>query len=324
MVVFHSMDDLMHLFRLSWLKLTPGGEASGETLSRADFLSRIGLFVSVVPFVGVLYGITKGRSRFRVEQVSIPSSNLPDAFHGLRIVQISDLHLGSFDLDTDIVSNGVDLINAQRPDLILFTGDLVNDVAHEAEPWVKELSRLEARLGKFSVLGNHDYADYVQWDGPEAKRANLLRLKEHHAAMGFRLLMDEHLPLEKDGARIGLLGCQNWGRGFQQYGDLARTMQGSEQYPFRILMSHDPTHWEMQVWGTGIDLTLSGHTHGAQFGVKIAGTTYSPAQWVYKHWAGHYTQGEQHLYVNRGFGFIGFPGRVGMPPEITVLELRQA
>ncbi len=142
--------------------------------------------------------------------------------------------------------------------------------------------------------------------------------------MGFRLLLDEHLPLERSGDHIGLLGVQNWGRGFQQYGDLAKTLRGSDSYPYRILMSHDPTHWEMQVWGTGVDLTLSGHTHGAQLGVKLGGQTYSPAQWVYKHWAGLYQEGDQQLYVNRGFGFIGFPGRVGMPPEITVLELRMA
>ena len=324
MVFFHGLDDLLHLFRWSWWKLTPGGEASGETLSRADFLSRVGLFVSAVPFVGVLYGITKGRSRFTVEQVAIRSNTIPSAFHGLRIVQVSDMHLGSFDLDSDIVRTGVDLINAQEPDLILFTGDLVNDYAKEAEPWLAELSRLHARLGKFSILGNHDYSDYPQWDDPAEKAANLDRLKEHHATMGFRLLLDEHVPIEKDGERIGLLGCQNWGRGFQQYGDLAKTLRGSEIFPFRVLMTHDPTHWEHQVWGTGVDLTLSGHTHGAQFGVKLAGTTYSPAQWVYKHWAGLYEEGAQRLYVNRGFGFIGFPGRVGMPPEITVIELQRS
>ncbi len=323
MIFFHGLDDLLHVFRWSWWKLAPGGEASGETLTRSDFLSRIGLIVSVVPFAGVLYGITKGRSTFNVAQVDIPSSRLPAAFHGLRIVQISDMHLGSFDPDSSIVRSGVELINAQEPDLILFTGDMVNDFATEAEPWLPELAKLKARLGKFSILGNHDYSDYARWDDPAAKAANLEALKRHHATIGFRLLLDEHVPIEKDGERIGLLGCQNWGRGFQQYGDLKKTMAGSEAYPFRILMSHDPTHWEQQVWGTGIDLTLSGHTHGAQFGVKIADTTYSPAQWVYKHWAGLYAEQDQRLYVNRGFGFIGFPGRVGMPPEITVLELQR-
>ena len=197
----------------------------------------------------------------------------------------------------------------------------MNDYAEEAEPFVAEMGRLNARMGKFSILGNHDYSDYAKWTDPVAKAANLDRLKAVHAEMGFRLMLDEHLPLERNGDRIGLLGVQNWGHRFQQYGDLDKTMRGSEVFPYRLLMSHDPTHWEHKVLGTGIDLTLSGHTHGAQLGVKIGSTTYSPAQWVYKHWAGLYNEGDQQLYVNRGFGFIGFPGRVGMPPEITVLEL---
>ena len=322
-ILFHGLDDILHVFRWGWWKLTPAGEASGETMTRWRFISQMGLYASAIPFAGVLYGITKGRRDFRVEHVPIPSERLPKAFDGLRVVQISDLHLGSFPLDSDIVQRGVELINLQEPDLILFTGDLVNDYADEAEPWLDLLSGLKARLGKYSILGNHDYSDYARWESAEAKAANLETLKRHHATMGFRLLLDEHLELERDGERIGLLGCQNWGRGFQQYGDLAKTVAGSEQLPFRVLMTHDPTHWDEQVLGRGIDLTLSGHTHGAQFGVKINGTTYSPAQWIYKHWAGLYEEQGERLYVNRGFGFIGFPGRVGMPPEITVLELQR-
>lgn len=324
MVVFHGLDDLVHLVRWSWDKLTPGPvDASGEGIDRARFLSQLGLIVSVVPFAGVLYGVTKGRRNFNLARVPVRSSALPEAFNGLRVAQISDMHLGSYGGDLSIVRRGVDLIMEEEPDLILFTGDLVNDFAEEAEPFIAELSRLHAPLGKFSILGNHDYSDYPKWDSPELKAANLEKLKRIHAQMGFRLLLDEHLGLERNGARIGLLGVQNWGHRFQQYGDLAKTKQGSEVYPFRILMSHDPTHWEHQVLGTGIDLTLSGHTHGAQLGVKLGGSTYSPAQWVYKHWAGLYSEGAQQLYVNRGFGFIGFPGRVGMPPEITVLELNR-
>jgi predicted MPP superfamily phosphohydrolase len=238
-------------------------------------------------------------------------------------VQISDMHLGSYGGDPALVRNGVDLINAEQPDLIVFTGDLVNDYADEAEPFIAELGRLQARIGKYSILGNHDYSDYPKWPDPASKAANLKRLKEIHSEMGFRLLLDEHESLERNGARIGLLGVQNWGHRFQQYGDLAKTLRGTEGLPFRILLSHDPTHWEHQVLGTGVDLTLSGHTHGAQLGVKVGNTTYSPAQWIYKHWAGLYADNEQQLYVNRGFGFIGFPGRVGMPPEITVLELQR-
>jgi uncharacterized protein len=325
LVIFHGLDDLLHLGRLGWNKLLPGPvDAPGEGVDRARFLSQLGLIIAAVPFTGVLYGVTKGRSRFNVARVPIRSSKLPAAFHGLTVVHISDMHLGSYGGDASLVQNGVDLINAEKPDLIVFTGDLVNDYADEAEPFIQVLRGLEARIGKFSILGNHDYSDYPKWDDPAAKAANLERLKAIHAEMGFRLLLDEHERIELGGEQIGLLGVQNWGHRFQQYGDLAKTIQGSEQLPFRILLSHDPTHWEHQVIGTGIDLTLSGHTHGAQLGVKLGSTTYSPAQWVYKHWAGSYAEGEQQLYVNRGFGFIGFPGRVGMPPEITVLELQQA
>lgn len=325
LVVFHGLDDLLHGGRWLLSKLLPGASDSpGETIDRANFLSQLGLIAAAVPFAGVLYGVTKGRRRFNVAHVPIRSATLPASFEGLRVVQISDMHLGSYGDDLSIVQNGVDLINAEAPDLILFTGDMVNDYADEAERFVPVLAGLKARLGKFSILGNHDYSDYVKWADPKEKAANLEKLKGFHKDMGFELLLDEHRTFERDGERIGLLGVQNWGRRFQQYGDLARTLRGSEQLPYRILMSHDPTHWEEQVLGTGIDLTLSGHTHGAQLGVKLGNTTYSPAQWVYKHWAGLYAEGAQQLYVNRGFGFIGFPGRVGMPPEITVMELHRA
>jgi len=200
----------------------------------------------------------------------------------------------------------------------------VNDFAEEAEPWLEQLKGLKARMGKYSILGNHDYSDYAQWPSAAEKAKNLERLKGHHATMGFRLMLDENLRIEKDSAHFALIGVQNWGTRFQQYGDLAKARRGTESAPYRILMSHDPSHWDAQVRSTGIELTLSGHTHGAQFGVTLAGHTYSPAQWAYKQWAGLYAEGAQQLYVNRGFGYIGFPGRVGMPPEITVLELHSA
>jgi len=324
-VVFHGLDDLLHAGRWVWSKLLPGpSDGSGETLNRANFLSQLGLVLATVPFAGVLYGVTKGRHRFNVARIPVRSAGIPEAFNGLRIVQISDMHLGSYGDDTSIVQKGVDLINAEKPDLILFTGDLVNDYADEAEKFVPILSRLEAPMGKFSILGNHDYSDYVKWDSTSAKSENLEKLKRLQEEMGFTLLLDRNVSLEKGGEHIGLIGVQNWGRRFQQYGDLAKALRGSEHHPYRILMSHDPTHWEEQVMGTGVDLTLSGHTHGAQFGVRVNGRTYSPAQWVYRHWAGEYRENGQTLYVNRGFGFIGFPGRVGMPPEITVFDLQVA
>ncbi len=324
-VVFHLIEDIMEAVRWLFVRLAPGApDVAGEPISRLRFISQTGLALAAIPFGGVLYGISHGRKYFKTRHLDVASDKLPPAFDRLRIIQISDLHLGSFSLDSDIVQRGVDLINAERPDLILFTGDLVNDYADEAQPWLEVLNKLHAPLGKYSILGNHDYSDYVLWDSASAKRENMGKLARHHAAMGFNLMLDEHTSIVKDGEAITLLGVQNWGKRFQQYGNLSKAMAGSDPSSFRILMSHDPTHWEEQVWGTGIDLTLSGHTHGAQFGITIAGQTYSPAQWVYKQWAGHYTEGDQHLYVNRGFGFIGFPGRVGMPPEITVIELRRA
>ena len=325
MVVFHGLDDLLHAGRWLYARMMPGTpEAEGVLVDRANFLSQLGLIVAAVPFTGVLYGVTKGRHNFNVARVPIRSSKLPSAFDGLRIIHISDLHLGSYGGDTAIVKRGIELINAEKPDLILFTGDLVNDYADETMPFIKLFSGLKAKYGKYSVLGNHDYSDYPKWDSAQAKAENLDQLKRIQSEMGFKLFLDEHDEIEIDGQRIGLLGVQNWGVRFQQYGDLARTMSGTGHLPFRILMTHDPTHWEAQVWGTGIDLTLSGHTHGAQLGVRLGNTTYSPAQWVYKQWAGHYAERDQQLYINRGFGFIGFPGRVGMPPEITVLRLERA
>lgn len=324
LVIFHGAEDLVQAGRWAWMKATASGGGGGEGISRLRFLSQVGLAVASVPFFGVLYGITRGRGRFHVRQVDIPAKGLPAAFDGLRIVQISDMHLGSFAKDSDIVQHGVDLVNEQRPDLILFTGDLVNDFAEEAKAWVPTLQKLEARIGKFSILGNHDYSDYVEWDSAQAKRANLDELKRHHADAGFRLLMDEHVRVTAGTDHFALVGVQNWGVRFQKYGDLHKALSGTEGSPYRLLMSHDPTHWDAEVRGKGVGLMLAGHTHGAQFGIHINGRTYSPAQWFYKQWAGHYTEGHEHLYVNRGFGFIGFPGRVGMPPEITVLTLRSA
>lgn len=323
LAIFHGLEDLLQGLRWLWARAAPGaGGDEGEPISRLRFISQLGLALSAIPFGAVLYGITKGRRNFRVSHELIRSAKLPAAFNGLRIVQISDMHLGSFPTSSDIVRIGVDLINEQDPDLILFTGDMVNDYSEEAEPWLATLSGLKARLGKYSILGNHDYSDYARWTDQRAKQANLERLMEHHRTIGFRLLLDEHVPVEKDGETFTLIGVQNWGVRFQQYGDLKKAVAGTDRSRFRLLMSHDPTHWEAQVQQEGIDLTLSGHTHGAQFGITIAGQTYSPAQWVYKQWAGLYHRDDMHLYVNRGFGFIGFPGRVGMPPEITVIELR--
>jgi predicted MPP superfamily phosphohydrolase len=274
-------------------------------------------------FGSLLYGFSN-KYRYEVRRKKLSFTNLPASFKGLKIIHISDIHSGSF-TDKQAVSHGVDMILKEKPDLILFTGDLVNNLADEMEDYMDVFGRLNAPMGVFSTLGNHDYGDYVHWDSEEAKKANLERLKGVHKQLGWRLLMNEHVVLEKDNAQIALLGIENWSAKarFPKYGDLKKAYAGSEKYPFKILMSHDPSHWDAQVRPEfeDIDLMLSGHTHGMQFGVEIPGLKWSPVQYLYKEWAGLYEQGRQKLYVNRGYGFIGYPGRVGILPEITVLEL---
>lgn len=296
---------------------------SGDHISRSAFLTWLGIAAGGGMFTSFIYGLTN-KYNYHINKVKIAFDNLPEAFKGLRIIHISDIHSGSF-TNYKAVNRGVDLILNQKPDVILFTGDLVNNKSEEVGEYQKIFSRLAAPMGVYSTLGNHDYGDYANWESAAAKAKNLENLKNIHADMGWRLLLDEHLPLQKDGASIGLIGVQNIsGRGnFHTYGNLAKAMQGAEQYPFKILMSHDPSHWDKEVNTkyTDIDLTLSGHTHGMQFGVEIPGFRWSPVQYVYKQWAGLYEQEKQKLYVNRGYGFIGYPGRVGILPEITVIEL---
>lgn len=296
---------------------------SANRISRSSFLTWLGIISGGTMFSSFIYGLGN-KYNYQVKNIKIPFANLPAPFKGLKIVHISDIHTGSF-TNLNAVNKGIDLILAQNPDLILFTGDLVNNKSTEVGEYHKIFSRLKAPMGVYSVLGNHDYGDYVQWKSPAEKAENLEALKKIHADMGWRLLLDEHLPLEKDQATIGLLGVQNIsGRGsFHSYGNLGKAAQDSAAYPFKILMSHDPSHWDAEVnqQYKDIDLTLSGHTHGMQFGVEIPGFRWSPVQYVYKHWAGLYEHQHQKLYVNRGFGFIGYPGRVGILPEITVIEL---
>jgi len=293
------------------------------SLSRSAFLSRAALAIAAVPAVGMLYGVAKGGHRYQVRKQRVFLPNLPAAFEGFKIVQLSDIHAGSFFSRTG-VQRGIDLVNAQRADLVVFTGDLVNNVATEIEPWLDRFKEIKSPNGVYSILGNHDYGDYVSWQTPEAKVANLRRLKDNHARLGWTLMLDEHTYLEKDGARIALIGIQNWGQraGFPKYGNLAKAAAGADA-PVKILLSHDPSHWHAQVQPDfgDIDLTLSGHTHGMQFGIDTKVLKWSPVQYVYPQWAGIYQQGSQQLYVNRGFGFIGYPGRFGIWPEITVLEL---
>jgi len=295
----------------------------GQGIPRSTFLSWLGLGLGGTLFGTLLFGFGN-KYNYQVKKIKLSFKNLPAAFKGMRMVHISDIHSGSFQ-DIRAVNKGIDLILKQQPDLIVFTGDLVNDRATEMEPYQNSFGRLIAPLGVFSTLGNHDYGDYVQWPSAQAKVDNLEALKKVHANMGWRLLMNEHVVLEKKGEKIALLGIENWGAKarFPKYGKMDLAHPGTENIPFKILLSHDPSHWDAQVLPEypGIDLMLSGHTHGMQFGLENPYFKWSPVQWMYKQWAGLYEQGAQKLYVNRGYGFIGYPGRVGILPEITVIEL---
>lgn len=316
------------------IKVKKQKEASARTarlrkarpISRAEFLSRMGILASAIPFLSIAYGIKWGKYNFKVREHTLPFANLPPAFDGLRIVQFSDFHIGSFMTDWEKVAEAVEIINEQDADLLLFTGDFVNNVSSEMDNFLPMLNRLNARMGKYSILGNHDYGDYVPWNSADEKRENLERLVKIQEDMGIKMLLNDSQRIALNGDSIELIGVENWGLPpFPQYGDLDKAMSNVKPDSFKILMSHDPSHWDERVLGkTDIDLTLSGHTHGAQFGIEVPGLRWSPASIRYKRWGGMYTEGKQNLHVNTGIGFIGFPGRVGMPPEITVIELKRA
>jgi predicted MPP superfamily phosphohydrolase len=302
---------------------SPETAAPAAGVSRSIFLSWLGLGLGAGLYTSLLHGFSN-KYRYRVRRVRLAFDNLPASFKGLKIVQLSDIHSGSL-ADPVAVRRGVEMVLAEKPDLILFTGDLVNDIALEVGEYQAIFGCLDAPMGVYSTLGNHDYGDYSWWENAESKKANLDHLKRIQAEMGWRLLMNEHVALERGGEQIALIGVENWSAKarFPKYGRLDEAYAGAQKYPFKILMSHDPSHWDAQVRKeySDIDLTLSGHTHGMQFGLEIPGFKWSPVQYVYKEWAGLYEEGNQKLYVNRGFGFIGYPGRVGIMPEITVIEL---
>lgn len=293
--------------------------------SRRKFVSQVGLGIAAVPFLGVLHGVSRGKYAFTVRKVKLKIPDLPKAFDGFRLSQISDVHSGSFD-NPEKVKRGLALLQEQESDMIVFTGDLVNNKADEIEPWIDAFKELSAPFGKFSILGNHDYGNYYNWAKPQDKVDNFARLKRNHSEMGFQLLLNENRHLEKDGEKIALIGVENWGMGgFPKEGDLDKALQGVEDLPVKILLSHDPSHWDQKVLEhkQKIHLTLSGHTHGMQFGIEIPGFRWSPVKYRYPRWAGLYEEAEQYLYVNRGFGFLAFPGRVGIWPEVTVIELQR-
>jgi len=328
-IVFHLAEDLIHVVKWIAEKLTDSPEIEAgdvEGISRAKFLSQLGLVLAAIPFTSILYGMAKGRFNFRIEHISLTFNNLPEPFDGFKIVQISDIHIGSFFGHEGQVERAIQLVNDQNPDLLLFTGDLVNNFAEELNDWKPILGKLKAKYGKYSILGNHDYGDYFDWKNDAEKEQNFENLLQAQKELGFRLLLNESEEIELNNSKIALIGVENWGLPpFPQYGNLNQAMNGSEKLPFKILMSHDPSHWDAEVIKkTYSDLTLSGHTHWMQFGIPIGKKRWSPVKYKYPRWAGIYTEGTQYLYVNRGFGYIGFPGRVGMPPEITVIELKKS
>lgn len=296
---------------------------SGTGISRSDFFTWAGVALGSGLFATLMYGFSN-KYDYRVKKIKLSFANLPRAFRGLKILHISDIHSGSF-TNKAAVNKGVDLALKQNADIVLFTGDLVNDKATEMRDYMDVFSRITAPMGVFSTLGNHDYGDYTSWPSPEVKKQNLEDLKNIEAQLGWRLLMNEHVILEKNGEKIALIGIENWSAfgSFPKYGKLKEAYAGTENYPFKILMSHDPSHWDAQIRPEypNIDLTLSGHTHGMQFGVENPYFKWSPVQWFYKEWAGLYEEKNQKIYVNRGWGFIGYPGRVGILPEITLIEL---
>jgi predicted MPP superfamily phosphohydrolase len=298
-----------------------------KKITRSQFIARAGLVAGAVPFVMLSRGLYSGAYNYQVRRVNLVLPNLPEAFDGLKVLQISDVHTGSF-FDKDAVYKGIQLIKEQKAHVAVFTGDFVNNKTDEAYEWADMFSEIKAPMGVYSILGNHDYGDYVtDWKSAEEKAKNLTDLYDVHKNMGWNLLRNEHVLLEKENKRIGLLGVENWGdRGrFQRFGDIDKAKVGMPNVPVKILLSHDPSHFDTIVskQHPDIDLTLSGHTHGFQFGVEFGHFKWSPSQYIYPHWADLYKIEKQMLYVNRGFGFLGYPGRVGILPEITVFTLNR-
>lgn len=331
-ILFLLLEDIFRLVRFLFVlpyKLINKEKASSVDFfqSRRKFIANTGAIVAALPFSSMIYGVTKGKYNFKVHKVDITFKDLPKGFDGIQMTQLSDIHCGSFD-DKEAVMHAVDLANEQKSDIMFFTGDLVNNRSVEMDDWMDVFNKLKAPMGVYSSLGNHDYGDYAQWPSAEAKAANLEKLCDIHKQIGFTLLRNSNMKIERNGSHIELLGLENWGRGgFSKYGDLKKTLEGTEPDSFKLLMSHDPTHWEAQVMNNQehhIHLTLAGHTHGAQFGVEIGDIKISPARLSYDRWAGLYKENEKYLYVNRGLGYIGFPGRVGIWPEITVITLHCA
>jgi predicted MPP superfamily phosphohydrolase len=331
--VFLFIDDFVRLIR--WIgslftQTTPvaGNPAPGSNLPaipRSEFLVKTAVIAGSLPIIGVGYGIIVGAHDYRIRRVTLSLPNLPKSFDGIRIGQLSDIHSGSF-FNKTAVRGGVDMLMREKADVVFFTGDLVNNVATEVEDYISIFAKVKAPLGVYSTLGNHDYGDYVNWPSIQAKKQNVLNVVEAHKQMGWDILMNENRFLTQSNDKLAIIGIENYGAkgNFGKYGKLAPAYAGTEEAPVKLLLSHDPSHWDAQVRPDfpDIDVMFAGHTHGMQFGVEVGNIKWSPVQYMYEQWAGLYQKGSQYLYVNRGFGYIGFPGRVGMPPEITVFTLK--
>jgi uncharacterized protein len=295
--------------------------------SRNKFINTTATLVGFLPLIILSYGIIKNAYRYTIKRIKVPVKNLSQDLIGLKIIQISDIHSGSFDINSPI-ENGIKMINDENPDLVFFTGDLVNNEASEILPFIEKFKKINSKYGVFSITGNHDYGDYKEWDSIETKSQNFMDLVDSHRKMGWNLLLNRHEILNIGDSSLGIIGVENFSgsKGFSRYGNLQKSILGLPSTNYNILLSHDPSHWDYEVKNyKEIGLTLSGHTHGFQFGIEIPGwIKWSPAKWIYKQWAGLYSENHQHLYVNRGFGFLGYPGRVGILPEITVLTLENA
>ncbi len=312
---------IIFIIIISILYFTNSIFSDNESLIIVPF---IGLFSGFLPFFIIVYGIFKAAYKFKIHHHTLSFKKLPQSFRGLRIVQLSDIHIGSFNYRYNIIESAVEKVNHLHPDYIFITGDLVNNFSWELKGWQSIFEKLEARKGKFAVLGNHDYGDYSKWESVEAKQENFDAIKQFYKTINFKLLLNEAEIISENNEQIALIGVENWGSPpFKQYGDLKKALKNADGIPFKILLSHDPTHWhEEVVVETDISLTLSGHTHGMQAGFQYKNRQWSPIKYKYQHWAGLYKKGTQYLYVNRGLGWLGFPGRLGMRPEITVIDLQ--
>jgi predicted MPP superfamily phosphohydrolase len=326
LTLFMFGEDFARLFVATYYKLVPSGNSNFNLPSRRKFLSQIALGVAAIPFASLIYGMYQGKYNYKVLKYTLYFEDLPSAFDGYRITQLSDIHSGSFD-NRKKIEYAVDLVNEQESDAVLFTGDLVNNLAAEMEPWAPVFANIKAKDGVYSVLGNHDYGDYVAWESDKAKIANLNALKNVHSKMGWDLLLNENRLIEKDGERIAFVGVENWGTGgFKKKGDLDKAGTGLNSKDFKVLLSHDPSYWQEKIKSdpNNYQLTLSGHTHGMQFGIEIPGWfKWSPVQYRYENWAGIYEEFGRYINVNRGFGYLAYPGRVGIWPEISVIELKK-